>query len=1172
MESIEIKDKTKNDEVDTKSKAIKYSNHRVSVIYLSRFLSNKIEYLVQYNDSPDGLSKWISSYKLMNSIDCSESLNLFNNNNFKFQFYVMKENDFDIPMNVVARKTEKNGKVKYLTHYVLESGNVFCWDLEENIPKNLLKSFNDCSIDSHESYEKPGFLEIRKTKLNSFKSKDNHNINCYQLESINWILNSFCKNNIAILNYEYCNMNSLELLLFLKILNDKTDYHGPHLIIVDSNDINKWENDIRNWTDFKFITYCGNEKERNIYRKYIFHPLGEKMRNEIKKFNFNLLLTSKDIFLKDYELLNYINWNIVSLSERDIVEYNKKKSQTFSKLNYAYKIIITESLSQNKLYEIQKLIDNINNLHDGQISNNKVSDLKKDVSKYILSIKDKSKEFHEKVVFLKLTEQQENFLKLLQSNKLDTIIPKKYIHNNFSFYRKACNHLFLIHDVDKYFYRKKNTTKLNIFNSCSTKFFFLNQFLPILKKEKFKVLMFSHSRKTIDIIEDFCKMSSYSYIALKENLTEKENLISKFSDQTKNIFIFIISSNCSLNGLNISEKTISIVFEPIFNEKSKSNDISSYYAYGQNNNNYIIRLVTYETYECELFLKIKQKNSIINDILGLSSVIGQDKIEIPNPPPSDNKIRPKSNLDEILKKYSFLNIGDIDLLKIPQINIPIKLEMKDFVGQFLKMNENETNLNQKNAEIILSTLGKHGYGEWNDIINEINIDISLKQLILFCDTAIILFFRAINWEDIVDFPFLLKKLQSDFEMFDFNNLMCFDQSEWYSKRGFTYASPCKDLYTYIYENANKFLTNLEKKLILNEWGNQNINLSKDLLFWRYYNPEHIISNSEIFEKDHYAFSLIRKKCFNGYFNINFWTNKEVNILLSSIHNYGDLLVSEKKQLNLMTGVFTKPPGMIMKFIKFLFSKFNKRSHHKVYLIPDEISNISSAPKEIQKNLEIKSQDFKHAKNGYKLIQLLKYQVSTLKISTATYNKYKVKYAKDFYKNLLKFGLNYFYDILLSPQFRTNFTYNDLKYLETKDKNYIKQNSKIPNCFLDEDNLIEFLEQGGDVNQISIVDIHSHNTKNAKTVFSNEEIIAFEKLKKKQQQQDRNSNIRKMNTIEYINFLQKLLGENQFLNLRTKICNHLHKENILPDMQHEEEEDNFIDFDESSNNESSSDDF
>ena len=37
------------------------------------------------------------------------------------------------------------------------------------------------------------------------------------------------------------------------------------------------------------------------------------MRNEIKKFNFNLLLTSKDIFLKDYELLNYINWKIAIL-------------------------------------------------------------------------------------------------------------------------------------------------------------------------------------------------------------------------------------------------------------------------------------------------------------------------------------------------------------------------------------------------------------------------------------------------------------------------------------------------------------------------------------------------------------------------------------------------------------------------------------------------------------------------------------------------------------------------------------------------------------------------------------------------------------------------------------------------------------------------------------------
>ncbi len=131
-----------------------------------------------------------------------------------------------------------------------------------------------------------------------------------------------------------------------------------------------------------------------------------------------------------------------------------------------------------------------------------------------------------------------------------------------------------------------------------------------------RVLLFSQSRKMLDILEAHIKELNYEYRRMdgQTQAVNRSNLVNEFNTNT-NIFVFLLTTKVGGLGLNLIGANKIIIFDPDWNPVNDSQSKERAWRIGQTKNVVIYRLLTSGTIEEKIYHRQIFKQFLTNKVL-----------------------------------------------------------------------------------------------------------------------------------------------------------------------------------------------------------------------------------------------------------------------------------------------------------------------------------------------------------------------------------------------------------------------------------------------------------------------------------------------------------------------------------------------------------------------------
>ncbi|XP_054711250.1 DNA repair and recombination protein RAD54B-like [Uloborus diversus] len=420
---------------------------------------------------------------------------------------------------------------------------------------------------------------------------------------------------------------------------------------------------VKNWQT-EFIKWLGK------FRLSIFLV---DQKNTVKDFVKNpqpVLILSYEMFLRSAEILSSICFDLVICDEgHRLKNLNIKLSNAVACLSTTRRILLTGTPIQNDLAEFFSLVDFVN---PGALGSIKY--FRRTFEKPILQAQSPDSSEEEKecgeeqgeelgritgtfmlrrtqevinqylpskfetVVLCQPTHLQRKLYKaLLQSRAVvsflssmsfgDLSTPLVYI----SILRKLCNHpslLFtssddknsLTENLDSIFASDYipcalDSGKMKVLEKILSSMFNQNK----LKKEK--VVIVSNFTKTLDIIEEFCKMKSYEYLRLdgSTKTSSRQQLVDTFNLSYTKFSVFLLSNKAGGVGFNLIGASRIILYDIDWNPANDLQAMARIWRDGQKHSVYVYRLLTTGTIEEKIYQRQVSKQSLSGSVLNQNS-------------------------------------------------------------------------------------------------------------------------------------------------------------------------------------------------------------------------------------------------------------------------------------------------------------------------------------------------------------------------------------------------------------------------------------------------------------------------------------------------------------------------------------------------------------------------
>ncbi|XP_062822580.1 DNA excision repair protein ERCC-6-like isoform X2 [Anolis carolinensis] len=164
--------------------------------------------------------------------------------------------------------------------------------------------------------------------------------------------------------------------------------------------------------------------------------------------------------------------------------------------------------------------------------------------------------------------------------------------------------------------KKKVSDKLLI--EESGKLVFLVALLEKLQEEGHQTLVFSQSRKMLDIIEHILTKRSFRMMRVDGTVTclaEREKRVRQFQ-MDKSYSVFLLTTQVGGVGLTLTSATRVVIFDPSCNPATDAQAVDRAYRIGQKENVVIYRLITCGTVEEKIYRRQVFKDSLIQQSTG----------------------------------------------------------------------------------------------------------------------------------------------------------------------------------------------------------------------------------------------------------------------------------------------------------------------------------------------------------------------------------------------------------------------------------------------------------------------------------------------------------------------------------------------------------------------------
>ncbi|KAG7311586.1 hypothetical protein JYU34_002634 [Plutella xylostella] len=601
--------------------------------------------------------------------------------------YVEVERILDVSENL---DSANNTVVKhYLVKWKSLQYEDSTWELEEDVDVEKIQQFKIFSEippkDKWKYKKRPSadnWVQLKESPL----YKGGNTLRPYQLEGLNWLLFSWHNNRNCILADEMGLGKTIQSLTFVNSVWE-CDIRGPFLIIAPLSTIPNWQREFEGWTDMNVIVYHGSQQSKSMIQEYEFYFKNEKGEPIKDITKFNVLITTFEIIVTDFQELKLFNWRICVIDEAHrLKNRNCKLLEGLRQLHLEHRVLLSGTPLQNNVNELFSLL---NFLEPSQFASNEAflnefGQLKceSEVLKLQALLKPMMLRRLKEDVEKTLAPKEETIIEVELTN-----IQKKYyraiLERNFSFLqkgtasaanipnlmntmmelRKCCIHPYLLNGAEdqiqfdyKQMYGEDKEAYYKALIQSAGKMVLVDKLLPKLKAGGHRVLIFSQMVRCLDILEDYLVFRKYPFERIDGRIRGnlRQEAIDRYSKPDSDRFVFLLCTKAGGLGINLTAADTVIIYDSDWNPQNDLQAQARCHRIGQQKMVKIYRLICRNTYEREMFDKASLK-------LGLDKAILQSMNTTQGGKEGQGlKQLSKKEIEDLLKKGAYGAVMDED--------------------------------------------------------------------------------------------------------------------------------------------------------------------------------------------------------------------------------------------------------------------------------------------------------------------------------------------------------------------------------------------------------------------------------------------------------------------------------------------------------------------------------
>lgn len=535
---------------------------------------------------------------------------------------------------IIAQQDKADGAVDYLCKWeslpyaesTWEDSKLVQRKWQTKIDEFLNREASKATPSSHSTVlrRRPKFLKVEKQP--EYMGLDRGLVlRDYQMQGLNWLNLSWCKENSVILADEMGLGKTIQTICFLYYMFKTHQLYGPFLCLVPLSTMTAWQREFQLWApDLNVVTYIGDVQSREMIRQYDWCFSGTK------RMKFNAILTTYEILLKDKMFLGCINWAALLVDEAHRLKNDDSLLyKALKEFNTNHRLLITGTPLQNSLKELWALLhfimpgkfttwDEFEKVH-GNAMEKGYAKLHKELEPYILRRvkKDVEKSLPakvEQILRVEMTTIQKQYYKWILTKNFHALLKGRKgststFLNIVIELKKCCNHAMLIKPPDDEKPMPTQQDALQELLRGSGKLVLLDKLLCRLKETGHRVLIFSQMVRMLDIVAEYLTKRHFSFQRLDGSIKGelRKQALDHFNADGSADFCFLLSTRAGGLGINLATADTVIIFDSDWNPQNDLQAQARAHRIGQKNQVNIYRLVTARSVEEEIVERAKQK-------------------------------------------------------------------------------------------------------------------------------------------------------------------------------------------------------------------------------------------------------------------------------------------------------------------------------------------------------------------------------------------------------------------------------------------------------------------------------------------------------------------------------------------------------------------------------------
>eukprot|EP00123_Amoebidium_parasiticum_P016909 comp23636_c1_seq1/m.40301 comp23636_c1_seq1/g.40301 ORF comp23636_c1_seq1/g.40301 comp23636_c1_seq1/m.40301 type:complete len:1534 (-) comp23636_c1_seq1:538-5139(-) len=454
----------------------------------------------------------------------------------------------------------------------------------------------------------------------------------YQMQGLEWMVSLYNNDLNGILADEMGLGKTIQSISLIAYLIEAKKNNGPYLIVVPLSTLTNWQLEFMKWVpSVKVIVYKGKPKERL------------DLQAEVRKGDFNVLLTTYEYVLKDKGPLGRQSWAYLIIDEGHRMRNHDSKLTQVLLQNYkvARRLLLTGTPLQNKLPELWGLMNFLlpdvfnscstfeewfnrpfaNTGETAELNSEEtilvIRGLHKVLRPFLLrrlksQVESQLPSKTEYVIKVGMTALQSSVYNQLKKNSMilceqGGANKMRAVNNAMMHLRKICNHPYLFDEIEDAVNPSKLPAGPNLYR-VSGKFELLDRMFAKLKAAGHRVLLFCQMTRLLVIMEDYLNWRGYKYLCLTGTTKAEDRgaMLSLFNAKDSEYFVFLLSTRAGGLGLNLQTADTVIIFDSDWNPFQDQQAQDRAHRIGQKNEVRVLRLVSMGTVE-EYILEAAQR-------------------------------------------------------------------------------------------------------------------------------------------------------------------------------------------------------------------------------------------------------------------------------------------------------------------------------------------------------------------------------------------------------------------------------------------------------------------------------------------------------------------------------------------------------------------------------------